>query len=171
MNFYLAALDDTERQPGDGPSIGLILCRERNRVAVEYALRNVSGPIGVCRIARNPETCHLSHVGPHEIRELACRLSHDCSKYETAVEARCDQRCSVSSSREYGWIPQSQRSMVGPIVALAASVIRAKARPTLPKNAAIAARHTCRFVAGYKTVKPGPTDPEFGSRRGDRVPL
>ena len=47
MNFYLAALDDTERQPGDGPSIGLILCRERNRVVVEYALRNVSGPIGV----------------------------------------------------------------------------------------------------------------------------
>jgi predicted nuclease of restriction endonuclease-like (RecB) superfamily len=47
MNFYLAAGDDTERQPGDGPSIGLILCRERNRVVVEYALRNVSGPIGV----------------------------------------------------------------------------------------------------------------------------
>jgi predicted nuclease of restriction endonuclease-like (RecB) superfamily len=47
MNFYLAALDDTERQPEDGPSIGLILCRERNRVVVEYALRNVSGPIGV----------------------------------------------------------------------------------------------------------------------------
>jgi nuclease YhcG-like protein len=47
MNFYLAALDDTERHPGDGRSIGLILCRERNRVVVEYALRNVSGPIGV----------------------------------------------------------------------------------------------------------------------------
>jgi predicted nuclease of restriction endonuclease-like (RecB) superfamily len=47
MNFYLAALDDRERQPGDNPSIGLILCRDRNRVVVEYALRNVSGPIGV----------------------------------------------------------------------------------------------------------------------------
>jgi predicted nuclease of restriction endonuclease-like (RecB) superfamily len=47
MNFYLAALDDLERDPGDGPSIGLILCRERNRVVVEYALRNVAGPIGV----------------------------------------------------------------------------------------------------------------------------
>jgi hypothetical protein len=31
MNFYLAALDDRERQPGDGRRIGLILCRERNR--------------------------------------------------------------------------------------------------------------------------------------------
>lgn len=47
MNFYLAALDEQERQPDDNPSIGLILCRERNRVVVEYALRNVGGPIGV----------------------------------------------------------------------------------------------------------------------------
>ena len=45
MNFYLAALDDLEREPGDSPSIGLILCRDR--VVVEYALRNVTGPIGV----------------------------------------------------------------------------------------------------------------------------
>jgi predicted nuclease of restriction endonuclease-like (RecB) superfamily len=47
MNFYLAALDDRDREPGDNPSIGLILCRERNRVVVEYALRSVSSPIGV----------------------------------------------------------------------------------------------------------------------------
>jgi predicted nuclease of restriction endonuclease-like (RecB) superfamily len=47
MNFYLAALDDRDREPGDNPSIGLILCRERNRVVVEYALRSVGSPIGV----------------------------------------------------------------------------------------------------------------------------
>jgi predicted nuclease of restriction endonuclease-like (RecB) superfamily len=47
MNFYLAALDDREREPSDNPSIGLILCHERNRVVVEYALRSVSSPIGV----------------------------------------------------------------------------------------------------------------------------
>jgi predicted nuclease of restriction endonuclease-like (RecB) superfamily len=47
MNFYLAALDDRDREPEDNPSIGLILCRERNRVVVEYALRSVGSPIGV----------------------------------------------------------------------------------------------------------------------------
>lgn len=47
MNFYLAALDDQAREPGENASIGLILCRERNRVVVEYALRGVTGPIGV----------------------------------------------------------------------------------------------------------------------------
>ena len=49
MNFYLAALDDRDREPGENPSIGLILCRERNRVVVEYALRGVDTPIGVAR--------------------------------------------------------------------------------------------------------------------------
>ncbi len=49
MNFYLAALDDRDREPGDNPSIGLILCREHNRIVVEYALRHVDAPIGVAR--------------------------------------------------------------------------------------------------------------------------
>jgi predicted nuclease of restriction endonuclease-like (RecB) superfamily len=49
MNFYLAALDDRDREPGDNPSIGLILCRDHNRLIVEYALRHVDAPIGVAR--------------------------------------------------------------------------------------------------------------------------
>ena len=49
MNFYLAALDDLEREPDDSPSIGLILSRYHNRVVVEYALRNVDTPVGVAR--------------------------------------------------------------------------------------------------------------------------
>ena len=54
MNFYLAALDDRDREPGDNPSIGLILCREHNRVVVEYALRGVATPIGVARYELRP---------------------------------------------------------------------------------------------------------------------
>jgi predicted nuclease of restriction endonuclease-like (RecB) superfamily len=47
MNFYLAAVEDQLRQEGDRPSIGLILCKERDRVVVEYALRGATQPIGV----------------------------------------------------------------------------------------------------------------------------
>jgi len=47
MNFYLSAVDDWFRQSGDQPSIGLILCRSKNRVIAEYALRDVTKPIGV----------------------------------------------------------------------------------------------------------------------------
>ena len=47
MNFYLSATDDLLASAQDQPSIGLILCREKNRVIVEYALRDLSKPIGV----------------------------------------------------------------------------------------------------------------------------
>jgi hypothetical protein len=47
MQFYLAALDDLVREPGENPSIGIILCKEKRRTVVEYALRNSGKPIGV----------------------------------------------------------------------------------------------------------------------------
>lgn len=47
MNFYLSAVDDLLRHKDDQPSIGLILCKERNRLVVEYALRDTHKPIGV----------------------------------------------------------------------------------------------------------------------------
>lgn len=47
MNFYLSAVDDLLKHSDDGPSIGLILCRTRNRIIVEYALRDTQKPMGV----------------------------------------------------------------------------------------------------------------------------
>ena len=47
MNFYLSALDDILRHPDDQPSIGLILCKSKNQVIVEYTLRDMRKPIGV----------------------------------------------------------------------------------------------------------------------------
>ncbi|OPZ71276.1 MAG: hypothetical protein BWY82_01773 [Verrucomicrobia bacterium ADurb.Bin474] len=47
MNFYLSAVDEQFRQPTDMPSIGLILCRSKNRIIAEYALRDMTKPIGV----------------------------------------------------------------------------------------------------------------------------
>lgn len=47
MNFYLSAIDSTLNKQGDNPAIGIILCRENNRVVAEYSLRSISKPIGV----------------------------------------------------------------------------------------------------------------------------
>jgi hypothetical protein len=47
MNFYLNAVDEFLRHPDDQPPIGLILCKERNRVTVEFSLRGMTQPIGV----------------------------------------------------------------------------------------------------------------------------
>nr|WP_298718935.1 PDDEXK nuclease domain-containing protein [uncultured Steroidobacter sp.] len=49
MNFYLSAVDDLLRHPDDRPSIGIILCKGRNQIVVEYALRDTSKPMGVAQ--------------------------------------------------------------------------------------------------------------------------
>ena len=53
MNFYLSAVDDLLRQPSDTPSIGLILCRSKVGVVAEYALRDMTKPIGLAEYKLN----------------------------------------------------------------------------------------------------------------------
>lgn len=47
MNFYLTAVDEKMRHAADQPTIGLLLCKEKNHLTVEYALRDMKKPIGV----------------------------------------------------------------------------------------------------------------------------
>ncbi len=47
MNFYLSAVDDLMRSPGDAPTIGIVLCKDHDRTDVEYALRGTTQPVGV----------------------------------------------------------------------------------------------------------------------------
>lgn len=47
LQFYLTALDRQVRQDDENPSIGIVLCKEKNRTIVEYALHDVRKPIGV----------------------------------------------------------------------------------------------------------------------------
>ena len=47
MQLYLAAIDRQVRQADESPSIGIILCKEKSRTIVEYALHDANKPIGV----------------------------------------------------------------------------------------------------------------------------
>ena len=47
LNFYLKAVDEQLRQEGDRASIGILLCKSRDKTVVEYALSDVHKPIGV----------------------------------------------------------------------------------------------------------------------------
>ena len=47
MNFYLSAIDDMLKTEYDNPSIGIILVKDKDKLNVEYALRNINNPIGV----------------------------------------------------------------------------------------------------------------------------
>ena len=47
MNFYLNLLNDTVKMPHENPSIGIILCTDKDKLEVEYALQNVVQPMGI----------------------------------------------------------------------------------------------------------------------------
>ena len=47
MNFYLSAVDDLVRHPTDQPTLGILLCKSKNKTIVEYALRDLSKPLGI----------------------------------------------------------------------------------------------------------------------------
>jgi len=47
LNLYLSAVDDLLKHEADQPTIGLLLCRSKNKLVVEYALRHLKRPVGV----------------------------------------------------------------------------------------------------------------------------
>jgi predicted nuclease of restriction endonuclease-like (RecB) superfamily len=47
LNFYISAVDDLLRTEGDKPTIGLLICKSKKDMVVEYALRDLNKPIGV----------------------------------------------------------------------------------------------------------------------------
>lgn len=54
MDFYLNLLNEKDRAPDDRPSIGIILCAEKDDVEVEFALRTKKNPIGVAEYELQP---------------------------------------------------------------------------------------------------------------------
>ena len=47
LNFYLSAVDGILKAEHDNPTIGLLLCKSKNNIVAEYALKDMSKPIGV----------------------------------------------------------------------------------------------------------------------------
>lgn len=73
MQFYLAALDAQVREEGENPSIGIILCKEKRRTIVEYALHDARKPIGVATyrtVKRLPRELKGQLPAPEEIARL-----------------------------------------------------------------------------------------------------
>ena len=64
INMYLSAVDDLVRRPGDNPSIGILLCKEKNIYMAEYALRDINKPIGVS----NYYTAKITESLPKEFK-------------------------------------------------------------------------------------------------------
>ncbi len=62
MQFYLSALNDRVKLPDETPSIGIILCKDKSRTIVEYALKDTKKPIGV-------STYRLTEKLPRELKK------------------------------------------------------------------------------------------------------
>ena len=73
MQFYLTALDRQVREAGENPPIGIILCKEKSRTVVEYALHDARKPIGVATyrtVKRLPRELKGQLPNPEEIAKL-----------------------------------------------------------------------------------------------------
>ena len=47
LNFYLSAVDSQIKKPEDNPTIGIILCKKKDKIEAEYSLRDINKPIGI----------------------------------------------------------------------------------------------------------------------------
>ncbi len=61
LNFYLKAVDEKFRTEGDNPAIGILICKNKDKVVVEYALADIRKPIGVADY-------RLAHTLPKKLR-------------------------------------------------------------------------------------------------------
>lgn len=75
LNFYLSAIDAQIKTPDDRPTIGLLLCKSRNRIVAEYALRNVNSPIGVAEYKLMASLPKELKTELPSIKEIEARLA------------------------------------------------------------------------------------------------
>ncbi len=61
LNFYIKAIDEQYRQKGDEPTIGLLLCKSKDKVVAEYALSDINKPIGI-------SSYRLTNILPEELK-------------------------------------------------------------------------------------------------------
>lgn len=61
LNFYLSVVDDKIKAKNDNPSIGLLICKEQNKLVAEYALRDIKKPMGISEY-------HLTKNFPKELK-------------------------------------------------------------------------------------------------------
>jgi predicted nuclease of restriction endonuclease-like (RecB) superfamily len=69
MNYYLGLLDDHIKMPDENPSIGIVLCAEKDHVDVEIALRDIHKPIGVADYRLQFSENQLKELITNELKE------------------------------------------------------------------------------------------------------
>jgi predicted nuclease of restriction endonuclease-like (RecB) superfamily len=87
LNFYISAVDDLLRTEGDKPTIGLLICKSKNDMVVEYALRDLNKPIGVSEYLPQNLLEDWRSALP-TIEEIEAELGKEVEKPSRSNEAR-----------------------------------------------------------------------------------
>ena len=77
LNFYVSAADDLLRHTDDNQTIGLLLCRDKNRVIAEYALRGTTQPMGISGFTLSDEQLAALEKKLPTVEELERELDED----------------------------------------------------------------------------------------------
>lgn len=88
MNFYLNAVDSLMKHADDQPSIGLVLCEEKNKVIAEYALRGIDKAIGVSDYQLTRALPKKLQSALPSIAELEKELSHTAPSQAAAAKGK-----------------------------------------------------------------------------------
>jgi predicted nuclease of restriction endonuclease-like (RecB) superfamily len=81
LNFYMTAIDRQVKAPEDNRTIGIILCKTKNKVTAEYALANIQQPMGVA-------TYRTTEALPEELQDKLPALSELAARLEEVPEER-----------------------------------------------------------------------------------
>jgi predicted nuclease of restriction endonuclease-like (RecB) superfamily len=91
MNFYLSAFDDDYRTAEDGPTIGIILCKSKNKVTAEYALRDVNKPMGIAEYNLTAAIPADLKAELPSIEDLEIELEKELEIPKSAIDEKLEQ--------------------------------------------------------------------------------
>lgn len=77
LGFYITAVDEQMRSAQDAPTIGLLLCKNKNRVVAEYALRDANRPIGISKYELTSALSHEWKSSLPSVEDIERELSQD----------------------------------------------------------------------------------------------
>lgn len=83
LGFYLAAVDDLMRKEGDNQTIGILLCKSKNKFLAEYALRSLNVPIGVSEYTLSKALPKELKTSLPTIEEIEAELNENFDKEES----------------------------------------------------------------------------------------
>lgn len=118
LNFYLSAVDDILKTDEDNPSIGILLCKEKNKVKAEYALKDINKPIGISEY-------ELIKAIPEDLKSNLPTIEEIESEMEEKIEMISNFATAVAKLEKYSVKPiQANDFLLVCFVLLSISVLQ-----------------------------------------------